>query len=85
MKKFASFLVFLIAFTSYSQITTANFGKYPVFKECSNVAIDSLENCFNYTLQQFIYTNFKTPDIKYCLKMNINYSHIFRTKLTPKP
>lgn len=63
MKKFASFLIFLIAFTSYSQITTANFGKYPVFKECSNIAIDSLENCFNYTLQEFIYNNFKTPEI----------------------
>jgi len=63
MKKFASFLVLLVTITSYSQITTANFEKYPVFKECSNVAIDSLENCFNYTLQQFIYSNFKTPVI----------------------
>ena len=63
MKKLASFLVILFSLSSYSQVTTTSFGKYPVFKECSNVAIDSLENCFNYTLQQFIYTNFKTPDI----------------------
>ncbi len=63
MKKFASFLILLITVSSYSQITTANFEKYPVFEECSNVAIDSLENCFNYTLQQFIYDNFKSPEV----------------------
>ncbi|MBE9489380.1 MAG: gliding motility protein RemB [Bacteroidetes bacterium] len=63
MKKFASFLVLLITVSSFSQITTINFEKYPVFKECSNVTIDSLENCFNYTLQQFVYANFKTPEI----------------------
>ncbi len=63
MKKLASFLVLLITISSYSQVTTANFEKYPVFKECSNVTIDSLETCFNFTLQQFIYSNFKTPEI----------------------
>jgi len=63
MKKFASFLVLLITVSSYSQITTTSFEKYPVFKECSNVAIDSLETCFNFTLQEFIYSNFKSPEI----------------------
>ena len=63
MKKFASFLVLLITISTYSQVTTVNFEKYPVFKECATISIDSLENCFKYTLQQFIYTNFKTPEI----------------------
>ena len=63
MKKFASIFVFLVATSSFSQITTASFEKYPVFAECTNTPIDSLENCFNYTLQQFIYKNFKTPEI----------------------
>jgi len=65
MKKFASFFIFLVATSSFSQITTASFEKYPVFEECANSSIDSLENCFNYTLQQFIYKNFKTPEIVY--------------------
>lgn len=63
MKKYASFLIFLISVLSYSQISTSNYSKYPVFKECANVAIDSLESCFNYTLQEFVYSNFETPEI----------------------
>jgi hypothetical protein len=34
------------------------------------VPIGDLENCFNYTLQQFVYSNFKTPDIVF----NENYT-----------
>jgi len=63
MKKFASFLVLLISVTSISQNTTASFEKYPVFKECANTPIDSLEYCFNFTIKQFVFENFKTPDI----------------------
>ncbi len=63
MKKIALIIIFLVAISSYSQITTVSFEKYPVFKECSNTPIDSLENCFNITLQNFIYEYFKTPEI----------------------
>ncbi len=63
MKKFASFLVLLISVTSISQNATASFEKYPVFIECANTQIDSLESCFNYTIKEFIFNNFKTPEI----------------------
>ncbi|MCF6307596.1 MAG: capsule assembly Wzi family protein [Flavobacteriaceae bacterium] len=63
MKRFASFLILLISVASFSQTPKVSFEKYPVFKECANVSIDSLENCFNFTLKQFFYDNFKTPSI----------------------
>ena len=63
MKKFASFLILLITLTSISQNATASFEKYPVFKECENTQIDSLESCFNFTIKEFIFKNFKTPEI----------------------
>ena len=62
MKKFASFLILLISVTSISQNATASFEKYPVFKECADTQIDSLEKCFNYTIKEFIFKNFKTPE-----------------------
>ena len=63
MKFFASILFCLTVSYSYSQITTTSFEKYPVFPECSETDIDALESCFNYTLQQFVYTNFEVPEI----------------------
>lgn len=63
MKRFASFLSLLISVASFSQTPKVSFEKYPVFKECANASIDSLENCFNFTLKQFFYDNFKTPSI----------------------
>ena len=63
MKKFASFLVLLISVTSFSQNTTASFEKYPVFKECANSPIDSLESCFNFAIKEFLFENFKAPEI----------------------
>ena len=63
MKKFASFLILFTSVLTYSQTQKVSFEKYPVFKECTNTPVDSLENCFNYTLKQFLYENFKTPDI----------------------
>ncbi len=63
MKRFALFLILLISVASSSQTPKVSFEKYPVFKECVSVSIDSLENCFNFTLKQFVYDNFKTPEI----------------------
>lgn len=63
MKKLASFLILLISTIAISQNATASFEKYPVFKECASTQIDSLEYCFNFTIKQFIFDNFKTPEI----------------------
>jgi hypothetical protein len=63
MKFFASILFCLILSSAYSQTNTSSFEKYPVFPECSDTDIDQLESCFNLTLQQFVYSNFKVPEI----------------------
>ena len=63
MKKFALFLVLFISITAVSQNVTASFEKYPVFKECANTQIDSLAYCFNFTIKQFVFENFKIPEI----------------------
>ena len=58
-----SFLVLLIGFSSFSQQTSVSLEKYPVFEQCKDVEIQQLEQCFNTTLQKFIYSNFKIPEI----------------------
>jgi hypothetical protein len=63
MKIVASILFCLIIIPSFSQTNTSTFEKYPVFPECADVAIEELENCFNYTLQDFVYSNYKVPEI----------------------
>lgn len=63
MKKFASLLVLLISVFTTAQRNTSSFEKYPVFSECKEVSIEELQSCFNHTLEQFIFDNFKTPDI----------------------
>jgi hypothetical protein len=63
MKKLASFLILLISTIAISQNATASFEKYPVFKECASTQIDSIEYCFNFTIKQFVFDNFKNPKI----------------------
>ena len=63
MKKYASFLLLLVSFTFFAQTSTNSYEKYPVFSECSESSIAGLENCFNHTLQEFVYSNFKVPEI----------------------
>jgi hypothetical protein len=63
MKNIASFLILLLSVCALSQSSSNSFEKYPVFKECANSEIDNLETCFNNTLQQFVYANFKSPEI----------------------
>lgn len=63
MKNSASFLILLLSVFAYSQNSPTSFEKYPVFTECSESSIGDLENCFNTTLQQFVFSNFKTPEI----------------------
>ena len=70
MKKYTLFLVIFITASVFSQNQKISFEKYPVFKECASSPIDSLENCFNFTLKQFVFTNFKTPEIVTSEKYN---------------
>ncbi|RMA65683.1 gliding motility protein RemB [Ulvibacter antarcticus] len=63
MKNSASFLILLLSVISFAQNNNSSFEKYPVFTECAAVEIDQLEYCFNNTLQQFVYSNFKSPEI----------------------
>ena len=63
MKNIASFLILLLSVCVLSQSNSNSFEKYPVFSECANNELDDLETCFNNTLQQFIFSNFKSPEI----------------------
>jgi hypothetical protein len=63
MKNIASLLILLFSICLHAQNSKNSFEKYPVFSECSETSIDGLENCFNNTLQQFVFANFKMPEI----------------------
>lgn len=74
MKKFV--ILFLIGFPLFTsaQISSIKYEKYPVFKECQGVDLLTLEACFNNTLQEFIYKNFKVPEVVFAgnYKGNVN-------------
>ena len=54
--------VLLISFSSNSQ-SISTYEKPPVFIECDSLTVDQLKSCFNFTLNSFIYNNFKLPEI----------------------
>ena len=62
MKRFISLLLVMVCLPLAAQTTTGTFEKYPVFSECENESIFSLQNCFDATLKSFIYSNFQIPD-----------------------
>ncbi|NRR90868.1 gliding motility protein RemB [Winogradskyella undariae] len=62
MKRIVLFVILLTTTYDYAQ-TLLSYEKSPVFKECNSVEVDQLKSCFNYTLNSFIYKNFKTPQI----------------------
>ena len=39
----------------------STYEKPPVFKECDSIAIEQLKSCFNFTLNTFLFENFKVP------------------------
>ena len=43
--------------------TLSTYEKPPVFSECKTEVVDHIKSCFNYTLNSFIYKNFKVPQI----------------------
>lgn len=63
MKNTALLLFFFLNSLLIAQNTTASYEKYPVFPECVDVDVNQLETCFNNTLKQFVFDNFKVPDI----------------------
>ena len=61
MKQFIVLLLLLVQYNSYSQnVFLAE--KPPVFSNCENIAIDSLQNCFDKNVYKLIYENFKMPE-----------------------
>lgn len=62
MKRFLLFVsIFLSMFCNGQNIST--YEKPPVFKECDSIAVNQLKSCFNYTLNKFIFENYKVPSI----------------------
>ena len=56
-------LVFLcIQFNGFSQ-NTNTYEKPPVFPECQSEAFENLKTCFNNKINQFIFENFKVPQV----------------------
>jgi hypothetical protein len=62
MKQFFLLFFFTLSISSIAQITAAQYEKYPVFESCATVQVDALETCFENTLQQFVFENFKVPE-----------------------
>ncbi|MFC0603830.1 gliding motility protein RemB [Winogradskyella pulchriflava] len=60
MKHFWLVTLLLISFLSNAQ-TISTYEKPPIFSECDSLAVAQLKPCFNYTLNSFVYNNFKVP------------------------
>jgi hypothetical protein len=60
MKRIIFIASLLFSYLGFTQ-TPVTYEKSPVFSECETVAIDDIKACFNFTLNRFIYTNFKVP------------------------
>ncbi|WP_439152333.1 gliding motility protein RemB [Winogradskyella sp.] len=61
MKRIYVVAILLISFSSFSQ-TISTYERPPVFNECESEAIDQLKACFKFTLNNFIYKNFKVAN-----------------------
>lgn len=60
MKRIICIASLLFSYLGFTQ-TPLTYEKPPVFSECETIAIDEIKACFNFTLNRFIYTNFKVP------------------------
>ena len=63
MKRFISLLLVLVCLPITAQKVTGTFEKYPVFPECENESITTLQNCFETTLRSKVYSNFNVPTV----------------------
>lgn len=62
MKRILLIAILLTTTFSYTQ-TNVSYEKPPVFSECESEVVTQLKSCFNFTLNTFIYNNFKVPNI----------------------
>jgi len=62
MKRIVLFAFLLMTALGYTQ-TSISYEKPPVFSTCDSEEIKQLKSCFNFTLNSFIYKNFKVPQI----------------------
>ena len=62
MKRIVLFAFLLMTALGYTQ-TSISYEKPPVFSTCDSEEIEQLKSCFNFTLNSFIYKNFKVPQI----------------------
>ena len=62
MKRIVLFAFLLSTVFGYAQSNTT-YEKPPVFDDCDSEVIDQLKSCFNFTLNTFIFENFKIPEI----------------------
>ena len=60
MKKFIVPFLLFVQFNFYAQ-NNSFIEKAPVFPNCKTVAIDSLRTCFDTSVNEFIFNNFKVP------------------------
>ncbi|WP_248724249.1 gliding motility protein RemB [Seonamhaeicola sp. ML3] len=60
MARYLVLLLFLVQLSGYAQITSFN-EKPPIFPDCQSVSTDSLQFCFNKTVSELIFKNFKVP------------------------
>ncbi|WP_026450809.1 hypothetical protein [Aequorivita capsosiphonis] len=77
MKQCLILFVFIFSVITYAQIPSAQYEKYPVFKECANVDVEAMEDCFKNALQQFIFQNFKVPEIVFSENYKGNVTVLF--------
>lgn len=62
MKKHLLLILFTLIFqNSIAQVS--NQEKFPVFQSCESLPNDAIENCFYNQLQDYIFQNFKLPEI----------------------
>ncbi|MDO6761034.1 gliding motility protein RemB [Tamlana sp. 2_MG-2023] len=68
MKQFIVLLLLIVQLKSFAQQTFSK-ERPPIFPECESVSIDSLQQCFDQSVFNHIYNNFKVPERVY----NENY------------
>ncbi|MAX71202.1 MAG: gliding motility protein RemB [Flavobacteriaceae bacterium] len=62
MKRILLFAILLLSEIGFAQ-TPITYEKPPVFQDCESESIDQIKSCFNYTLNNYIYENFKIPEV----------------------
>ena len=63
LKRLSLLMLVLASLPVVAQETLGDLEKYPVFPECADESVQTLETCFRSTLQQFIYNNFEMPAV----------------------